>query len=481
MPQDAITNREVFSVTDINKTARRLLEGEFPMVFVEGEISNFTRPSSGHWYLTLKDEKAQLRCAMFVNRNRLIRFTPKNGMQVIVRGRISLYEGRGEFQLIAEHMEEAGDGALRRAFEQLKVKLDQEGLFSQEQKQAIPALPGHIGVITSPTGAAIRDVLHVLARRFPAIPVTVLPVAVQGEESVAQIVAAIELATRYDQHPIDVILLTRGGGSLEDLWSFNTEPVARAIFTSKIPIVCGVGHETDITIADFVADLRAPTPSAAAEYASPDQAEWLQSFERVDRALNNSIATRIRLQTNHLAQVSRRLRHPGTRLTDLHQRLDDLELRLRRTFRHFISGFRIEDSQARLVRAMKQGLERNDARIRLAGSRLTSPAAQVRAARVQLDHTLGRLKSVLYNELKYKAQNLVAIEQNLTAYSPAAVLDRGYAIIMKQGKVLRDARQVSPGEEIIARLKHGEITANVTGIDSSAGVGGDSDVKGKED
>jgi exodeoxyribonuclease VII large subunit len=207
----------------------------------------------------------------------------------------------------------------------------------------------------------------------------------------------------------------------------------------------------------------------------------------VDRALNNSIATRIRLQTNHLAQVSRRLRHPGTRLTDLHQRLDDLELRLRRTFRLFISGFRIEDSQARLVRAMKRGLERNDARIHLAGSRLTSPAAQVRAARVQLDHTMGRLKSVLYNELRYKAQNLVAIEQNLTAYSPAAVLDRGYAIIMKQGKVLQDARQVSPGEEIIARLKHGEITANVTGTDSSAGVGGAgvearvSEVKDKED
>lgn len=433
------------------------------MVFVEGEISNFTRPSSGHWYLTLKDEKAQLRCAMFVNRNRLIRFTPKNGLQVIVRGRISLYEGRGEFQLIAEHMEEAGDGALRLAFEKLKTSLDAEGLFSPDQKLPVPALPRHIGVITSPTGAAIRDVLHVLERRFPAIPVTVLPVAVQGEESVTQIVAAIELANRYEKNPMDVLLLTRGGGSLEDLWSFNTEPVARAIYASKIPVVCGVGHETDVTIADFVADLRAPTPSAAAEAVSPDQAEWLQTFERLARTFTHTITSHIRLDTNQLGHVSRRLRHPGTRLTDLHQRLDELEIRLRRTFSRFVSGFRIEDSKARLVRAANQGLERNQARLRLADSRLTSPGGQVRQAQVQLRHATGRLKSIMDHDLKTRLRHLAAIEQNLAAYSPTAVLDRGYAIVLKQGKVLRDAREVAPGDEIIARLKHGEITANVTG------------------
>jgi exodeoxyribonuclease VII large subunit len=260
-----LSNRDVLSVSDLTRSARMLLEEEFPNVFVEGEISNFSKPASGHWYFTLKDDKSQLRCAMFRNKNSRLRFVPRNGLQVIVRGKISLYEGRGDFQMIAEHMEEAGDGALRRAFEKLKAQLDREGLFDPAAKQPVPNLPNHLAVITSPTGAAIRDVLHVFERRFPALKVTIIPVPVQGDEAIPRIVEAIDLANRYSDLPFDAILLTRGGGSLEDLWAFNTEPVARAIFNSALPIVSAVGHEIDITIADFVADLRAPTPSAAAE------------------------------------------------------------------------------------------------------------------------------------------------------------------------------------------------------------------------
>src|SRR5690606_31569338 len=248
-------------VSQLNRRAKQLLETHLPLLWVEGELSNVSQPSSGHWYFTLKDDQAQVRCAMFRNRNMLVRFKPQQGQQVLLRARVSLYEGRGDYQLIAEHMEEAGAGALQRAYEELKQKLAAEGLFSDDLKQPLPSLPRHIGVITSPTGAAIRDILHVLARRFPAIPVTVLPVAVQGKEAAPQIVKAIQLANRADL--FDVLILARGGGSLEDLWPFNEEVVARAIHASKLPIVSAVGHEVDFTIADFVADLRAPTPSVA--------------------------------------------------------------------------------------------------------------------------------------------------------------------------------------------------------------------------
>ena len=456
------SNREILSVSELARAARRLLEGEFPLVFVEGEISNFTRPSSGHWYLTLKDDKAQLRCAMFANRNRLIRFSPKNGMQVIVRGRISLYEGRGEFQLVAEFMEEAGDGALRRAFEKLKARLEAEGLFAHEAKQSIPALPAHVGVITSPTGAAIRDVLHVLERRFPAIPVSIIPVQVQGDESAPQIVAALEFANRYADDPFDVLMLTRGGGSLEDLWSFNTEQVARAIFASRLPVVCAVGHETDFTIADFVADLRAPTPSAAAEMISPDRTDWLARFHHQERALLGAMSARIRERQTHVQHVARRLRHPGTRLSDFHQRLDGLEIRMSGAFRHYLSGFRFEETQARLARAMSRYLERADARIRVIASRLASPATQIAAAGARVEHIAATLRSQIRADLRHTKQRLASLEDGLTAISPEAVLKRGYAIVMHEDKVVTDAAEVGPGETITARLRSGRLTAQVT-------------------
>jgi exodeoxyribonuclease VII large subunit len=462
MTQTGPSNREIFSVSELNRSVRQLLEGEFPMVFVEGEISNFTRPSSGHWYLTLKDDKAQLRCAMFVNRNRLIRFTPKNGMQVVVRGRLSLYEGRGEYQLIVEFMEEAGDGALRRAFDKLRAGLDAEGLFAPGAKQAVPALPRHLGVITSPTGAAIRDVLHVLKRRFPAIHVSVIPVQVQGEESVPQIVEALQFANRYREDPFDVLLLTRGGGSLEDLWSFNTEQVARAIFASRIPVVCAVGHETDFTIADFVADLRAPTPSAAAEMLSPDVVEWLETCRRLERTFLASMSQKLRQHETHLSHVSRRLRHPGTRLQDLQQRLDDLEIRMSSACKHYLAGFRFDEWGARLANAISRRLERADARLRLAASRLPSPLSRIDGARARLGYVHESMRAYMASELRHTQQRLSSLENNLRAFSHDAVLNRGYAIVMHGDTILRNAADVVRGDSVTALLKKGRIIAEVT-------------------
>lgn len=461
MPETGPSNRQVLSVSDLARNARRLLEGEFPMVFVEGEISNFTRPGSGHWYLTLKDDRAQLRCAMFANRNRLVRFQPKNGMQVVIRGRISLYEARGDFQLIGEFMEEAGDGALQRAFEELKAKLQSEGLFAAERKRPLPTMPGHIGVITSPTGAAIRDVLHVLARRFPAIPVSIIPVQVQGETSPDQIVAALEFANRQQAAPLDVLLLTRGGGSLEDLWSFNTEQVARAVHASRLPVICAVGHETDFSIADFVADVRAPTPSAAAELLSPNQADWDATFSRFEQTLRRQMSDHMDRDGKQLGHLARRLRHPGRRLQDLHQRLDDLDMRLQASLRRFLGGFRFDEMEIRLQRAMRHVLERREARLALARSRLPSPAARVTAAESHRTQLLRRLIDAERRQLERQGARLESADARLNAYSPQATLDRGYAIIRKGDAVIRHHGEVAAGDTVTAQLKDGRIIAEI--------------------
>lgn len=264
--------RRIHSVTDLNRAARLLLESGLTSLWVEGELSNFARPSSGHWYFSLKDAQAQVRCAMFRQRNQLVGFVPREGVQVLVRARVTLYEPRGDYQLQVEHLEEAGLGALQRAFDELKKRLAAEGLFAAEGKRPLPYAPQRIGVITSPTGAALRDILHILARRFPAAEVIVYPVPVQGEAAPAAIVRALQLANLRAE--CQVLIIARGGGSLEDLRAFNDERVARAIAASELPIVSGVGHETDFTIADFAADARAPTPSGAAQLVSPDQQEW---------------------------------------------------------------------------------------------------------------------------------------------------------------------------------------------------------------
>ncbi|HKL78459.1 MAG TPA: exodeoxyribonuclease VII large subunit, partial [Gammaproteobacteria bacterium] len=276
----------VYTVSRLNHEARGLLESGFPLLWIEGELSNLSRPSSGHMYFTLKDEQAQVRCAMFRGRNRLLRFKPADGTKVLIRAQVSLYVARGEFQLIVEHMEEAGEGALQRAFEELKRKLAAEGLFADELKRPLPTFPRQVGVITSATGAAVRDVLTTLRRRFPALPVVVYPVPVQGQAAAPAIAEALATANRRAE--CDVLILTRGGGSLEDLWSFNEPEVARAIRTSDLPVVVGVGHEVDVTIADFAADVRAPTPSAAAELVVPDAREWLATLDRLRRRLHGA-------------------------------------------------------------------------------------------------------------------------------------------------------------------------------------------------
>ena len=268
--------REVFSPSALVRLARDLIEQRFPLIWIEGEISNFARATSGHLYFSLKDAQAQVRCAMFKPKSTFLRFKPGDGMRVLARARVSLYEARGEFQLIVEHLEESGEGALLREFEQLKARLAAEGLFDAARKRPLPKLPRRIGVITSPTGAAVRDVLSVIARRFPLAEIEILPVPVQGKDAPAAIVAMLNAASRAHRH--DVLLLTRGGGSLEDLWAFNDETVARAIRACALPVVSAIGHEVDFTIADFAADLRAPTPSAAAELLVPDAGELLRAL-----------------------------------------------------------------------------------------------------------------------------------------------------------------------------------------------------------
>jgi exodeoxyribonuclease VII large subunit len=384
---------------------------------------------------------------MFRNRNQLLRFKPADGLQVLVRARISLYEARGEYQLIVEHMEEAGAGALQRAFEALKARLAAEGLFATEHKQPLPVLPRRIGVITSPTGAAIRDILSVLARRFPAIPVLVYPVPVQGEGAGARIAAALQTAGRRAE--CDVLILARGGGSLEDLWAFNEEVVARAIHACPIPVVSGVGHEVDVTIADFAADLRAATPSAAAEAVSPDGQEWLTRLLRHDARLLGLLRRHQQQARQTLDGLGKRLqaRHPGQRLRQQAQRLDELEQRLQRGLERRLGAARTALGQ---WRARLRGVA--------PGPRL----ARLAARRTELER---RLRSVLEHRLDQRRQALKGLARALDAVSPLATLGRGYSITrrVRDGALLRTAAEVAVGEEIETRLAEGGLISIVQG------------------
>ena len=444
----AVPPADVFTVSRLNREARMLLERGLGTLWIEGEVSNLSRPGSGHWYFSLKDEAAQVRCAMFRSRNLLVRFPVRDGTHVLARGRVSLYEPRGEFQLVVEHLEEAGEGLLRRRFEELKQRLAAEGLFDVRHKQPLPRLPRRIGVITSPTGAAVRDILHVLRRRFPAVPVLLYPVAVQGTAAAGEIAQAIALAAR--RRDCDVLILARGGGSLEDLWAFNDEAVARAMHACPIPIVSGVGHEVDFTIADFVADERAPTPSGAAERVVPDRAEWLRSLEATDRRL--ALAARRRLsdarhalslREQHLSRV-----HPGTVLRQHAQRLDELEGRLRR--------------------AGRAGLDRARGRLTAAQSLLTraSPALRVAALKLRLSAACRGLAHGVRGSLVAQRRRFELAARALDAVSPLATLDRGYAIVADaSGRVLQDAAMLRPGDRITARLARGRVTAQVLGVE----------------
>jgi len=447
--------RDVYSVSRLNREVRVLLERGLPVLWVEGELSNFSQPPSGHWYFSLKDRDAQLRCAMYRLKNSLVGFTPRAGMQVLVRGRISLYEPRGEYQLIVEHLEEAGVGALRREFERLKTRLAAEGLFAQERKRALPRFPRRIGLITSPSGAALHDMLRILARRYPPAAVLLYPTAVQGAAAVPTLVAALGVASARAE--CDVLILARGGGSLEDLWAFNDERVARAIHACALPLVCGVGHEIDFTIADFVADARAPTPSAAAELVVPDRLACLEALARTLQRLTAGMRRELRSGRARLEAVGHRLMraHPGVRLQQQMQRLDDLTQRL--SGAELGARLQLHSPQHALGewRARNRALE-----LRLAG---TMREHQARALG-RIGTLQARLARAAGQCLAHGSQRLALAQRALDAVSPLATVTRGFAIVKRaDGTVLTDAAAVAVGEEIVASLTRGAITARVTG------------------
>ncbi len=436
---------DILSVAQLNREARRLLETGLPNLWVAGEISNLARPASGHLYFSLKDADAQVQCAMFRGANRKLKFQLEVGLQVVVRAKVSIYEPRGNYQLIIEHMEEAGEGLLQRRFEELKRKLDEEGLFSESHKQPLPALPASIGVITSPSGAAIRDVLNILQRRYPLASVTIYPTRVQGQQAAGEIVAAINLAVARNE--CDVLIVTRGGGSLEDLWSFNEEVVARAIYECAIPVVAGVGHEVDITIADLVADKRAPTPSGAAELIVPDRDEILRSLANFDRRAGLSLKRHwknIQRQTEQLDARLKRM-HPGAILQQMQQRADDLSRQLTRAI-----SYRLEQQRQHTI-----ALNR-----RLAHA---APAEIIASSMARLQILEQALTTRTQKKLAQLQNRFAILSGNLNSVSPLATLERGYAIVssVESGKIIRDAARVTAGERIAIRLAQGELEASV--------------------
>lgn len=453
-PPAELPAADVLSVSSLNKLAKSLLETNFPNVVVEGEISNLARPSSGHWYLTLKDKSAQVRCAMFSNRNRFLRFQPENGQQIVVRGKLSIYEGRGDYQLIIESMELAGDGALQRAFEKLKIHLRDEGLFNEEAKKEIGTHYRHIGLITSATGAAVRDIITVFERRFPATRLTVIPVAVQGNSAPGEITRAINLANKLsDSLQLEALIVGRGGGSLEDLQAFNDESVARAIFASKLPITSAVGHEVDFTIADFVADLRAPTPSAAAELMSPSQQEILASFEGFQSLLQQLIEARIQHLSQSVDWLSRQLKHPDRRLQEHLRNLTQLHKRLQR---QMLS--RIHEPRNSLI-----GLQRR--------LKSNSPARRVAQARELTLSISKRMEQAISSSLKDNRASLSSLGRSLNNISPLNTLARGYSITFDESlKVIRAIDDVEIGSTLISQIEGGRISSTVEAITPSPDV-----------
>jgi exodeoxyribonuclease VII large subunit len=440
-----LRERQVLRPSQLNALARDLLEGSFAQVWVEGEISNFSRPASGHLYFTLKDDRAQVRCAMFRQKAMYLRFAPADGALVLARGRLTLYEARGEYQLVLEHLEEAGEGALRRAFEELKAKLAAEGLFAAERKRSLPRFVRRLGLITSPGGAAVRDVLSVLARRFPMIEVDVLPVPVQGDGAATAIRSQLEAAQRCGRY--DALLLTRGGGSLEDLWCFNDEALARAIAGSIVPVISAVGHEIDFTLSDFAADVRAATPSAAAELLAPDRIELAARLRQFHE----------RMQRAHLRRQHQRM-----------QRTDQAWLRLQ----NIRPQLRLERGQHRLAMlrrrldlALQTPLTNSVARLRSAvqGLDRQHPQLRLQAHRHRLDLLLQRQRSALERRLEQRNSRLREIVRALAGVSPLATLARGYAILQRpdSGAVIRRAADVAPGDPLDARLAEGRLRLRV--------------------
>jgi exodeoxyribonuclease VII large subunit len=435
-------DRETLTVSQLNKLARRVLESHFDYVWVEGEISNLATPASGHWYFTLKDDAAQVRCAMFRNRNQRMRMRPENGQLLRLRARVSLYEGRGEFQLIVEHMEEAGAGALQRAFEALKLKLQNEGLFAPECKRDLPALPERVAIVSSRSGAAVRDIITVFRRRFPAIELSLFPVPVQGVDAAPRMVTALELI--YGLGGYDAIILARGGGSAEDLWAFNDEALARKIAESPVPLVSAVGHEIDFTIADFVADRRAPTPSSAAEMLSPDQRELFGRLLELERSLARRQRLQLQLLSAQLGAVRARMRHPGERLREQAQRLDDIEMRL--------------------LRSQRDSLRHQRHQIAVLASRLRgcSPGRRLEQMQQSLGFLSARAGRALQQQLGRQRHALALLVARLESLSPDRTLERGYAIVMdSRGRLVQNAAELAVGDVVNTRLARGGFSSRV--------------------
>ncbi len=439
------TNRTILNVSELNAEVSLLLRQGFPLLWVEGEISNLARPASGHFYFLLKDSNAQIRCAMFKNRMRHLDLVPENGLKVLVRGRVGLYEARGEFQLIAEHMEDAGAGLLQQQFEQLKAKLAIKGWFDQQLKKKLPIYPQKIGIISSPSGAALQDILNVLKRRCPQIPVLIYPATVQGAQAALQLEAALHKANSDKR--CDVLIIARGGGSIEDLAAFNNENLARTLHKIEIPVVTGIGHEIDFTIADFIADQRAPTPSAAAELVSPDSRHLRHYCQQLQQKLQRIIMAKLEQQLIKITGLSKRLEQlqPSYQLQRQRQRLNSLEIRLKQQIQQQLNR------KKNKTQLLKKQLAAN------------SPIHLIVNQQQKLIQKTTLLHHAIKTNLIAKQSHLALKTSELNAISPLKILERGYAIVMDKNKqnVMSSISQLKEGDKINIKVKDGEIISKV--------------------
>lgn len=439
---------QVWSVAELNRWIKHVLERDERLgdVWVRGEISNFTHHTSGHMYFTLKDRDSKIRVVMFASYNRFLKFMPKDGTKALVRGSISAFERDGTYQLYAREMQPDGLGSLYLAFEQLKAKLEAEGLFAPERKRPLPAFPKRVGVVTSPTGAAIRDICTTIKRRYPMAEIVIAPAIVQGTEAPASIVTALQII--HEAPDIDVLIVGRGGGSIEELWAFNDERVARAIAASRIPVISAVGHETDFTIADFVADLRAATPTAAAELAVPHYLEWLERVKQLDLRLHRALRGQVQQQRLKLErlQTAYALRQPRRRLEESQQRLDEWQIRMQHAVRQLLA--RQRDRHQQLVRVIRH----------------YRPQEQLRARREQVNQWRGRLHERMVHRTKASRSEWGHLVAQLEALSPLKVMQRGFSLTYKDGKLIKSARAIEAGDKLMIRLSDGSVTARVEEI-----------------
>ncbi|WJG10524.1 exodeoxyribonuclease VII large subunit [Aliiglaciecola sp. LCG003] len=443
MLSQSSNSKNIFTVSQLNRMARSVLESEIGQVWLSAEISNFVAASSGHWYFTLKDSRAQVKAAMFRGANSRIKLRPKEGDKILVRATIGIYEARGDYQLVVDFMEPEGEGQLKQQFEMLKIKLSAEGLFSTHTKQSLPSVINSVGVITSATGAALHDILTVLKRRNPAINVIVYPSQVQGELAPALICQALDKAIQRNE--VDVLIVGRGGGSLEDLWCFNDEAVARKIFICPIPIISAVGHEVDVTIADFVADLRAPTPSAAAEMVSSDQIDVLQSIVAQQKRLSQSILRHIQGYGHHTQLMAQKLKltHPENRIRQQYQHLDTLRMTLEHRFNR---------QQSNLQQRLASASQRLDKQ---------SPANIVNQHVRTTQNLQERLSKATHTLLNQRQLQLAKASQLLDTVSPLSTLSRGYSITFKDNQIVKSSKELQAGDQISSKFHDGEVTSQV--------------------